>query len=270
MDESSRLISEEMRQNRGRIYELVPQMRLYHRLLHAQVSVPFVMRGCLPNINRDALHTDQWGLRRTIGRAGQVMTVDSVNADAPVDIVTGSSFAFGVGASSDATTLSSQLAQATGRATVLLSGHQHGLAQSFAQFMFFTGRFKAIRNIVIAGFGELFFFHACASIHRQFGLYPDSEQFMVATNTDLKGKLGHALYGDDNRAFLPLTHTPERSELERAALRRTIRNVLASWSRYAAALGATLTVVMCKRRRQNPSVKRPESLVAPEQKCIGR
>jgi hypothetical protein len=26
----------------------------------------------------------------------------------------------------------------------------------------------------------------------------------------------------------------------------------------------------CKRRRQNPSVKRPESLVAPEQKCIGR
>jgi len=25
----------------------------------------------------------------------------------------------------------------------------------------------------------------------------------------------------------------------------------------------------CKRRRQNPSLKRPESLVAPEQKCIG-
>ena len=26
----------------------------------------------------------------------------------------------------------------------------------------------------------------------------------------------------------------------------------------------------CKRRRENPSVKRPESLVAPEQKCLGR
>ena len=26
----------------------------------------------------------------------------------------------------------------------------------------------------------------------------------------------------------------------------------------------------CKRRRQNPSLKRPESLVAPEQKCLGR
>ncbi|MDP2330910.1 MAG: SDR family NAD(P)-dependent oxidoreductase [Reyranella sp.] len=27
---------------------------------------------------------------------------------------------------------------------------------------------------------------------------------------------------------------------------------------------------MCKRRRENPSLKRPERLVAPEQKCIGR
>jgi cell division protein FtsB len=26
----------------------------------------------------------------------------------------------------------------------------------------------------------------------------------------------------------------------------------------------------CKRRRENPSLKRPESLVAPEQKCLGR
>ena len=28
--------------------------------------------------------------------------------------------------------------------------------------------------------------------------------------------------------------------------------------------------LLCKRRRENPSLKRPESLVAPEQKCIGR
>ncbi len=27
---------------------------------------------------------------------------------------------------------------------------------------------------------------------------------------------------------------------------------------------------LCKRRRENPSLKRPESLVAPEQKCLGR
>jgi hypothetical protein len=26
----------------------------------------------------------------------------------------------------------------------------------------------------------------------------------------------------------------------------------------------------CKRRRENPSLKRPGSLVAPEQKCLGR
>lgn len=244
MDESSRLIFEEMRQNRNRIYDLVPQMRLYHRLLHGQVWWPFVMRGCLPNIARAELHTDQWGLRRTIGRNGRELTVESVARDEPVDIVTGSSFAFGVGASSDATTLASNLAQTTGRATVLLSGHQYALAQSFVQFMFFSGRFDSIRNIVVAGFGEIFYFHTCSSLLRQFGTFPNSDQFMTALNPGIREKLGVALYGDERRAFLPLIHSAERAEMEREALRDAIRNVLTSWSRYAAALGARLTVVM--------------------------
>lgn len=244
MDRSSELISDGMKQNRSRIYELVPQMRLYHRLLHAQVSLPFVMRGCLPNLRHDALHTDQWGLRRTIGRQGRAMTVESVARDEPVDIVTGSSFAFGVGASSDAATLSSHLAQSTGRATVLLSGHQYALAQCFTQFMFFSGRFNAIRNIVIAGFGEIFYFHTCASIHRKFGLFPDNEHFLATLNPNIRGKLGASLFGDANRPYLSLSHAPDRLEPERDVLRSTIRDVLTSWSRYAAALGARLTIVV--------------------------
>jgi hypothetical protein len=32
---------------------------------------------------------------------------------------------------------------------------------------------------------------------------------------------------------------------------------------------AVVLKTRCKRRRQNPSLKRPESLVAPEQKCTG-
>jgi len=244
MDESNRLITEEMQRNRGRIYELLPQMRLYHRILRSQVWLPFVMRGCLPHINREELHTDQWGLRRTIGRNGRILTVESVPRDEPVDIVTGSSFAFGVGATSDSTTLSSRLAQETGRATVLLSGHQYGLAQSFVQFMFFSGRYRNIRNIVIAGFGEIFYFHTCASLLRQFGTFPNNEQFLSGLNGDMTGKLGKALFGSKNRAFVPLTHTPERFEAERELLRETIRDVLTSWSRFATSLGARLTLVM--------------------------
>ncbi len=37
-----------------------------------------------------------------------------------------------------------------------------------------------------------------------------------------------------------------------------------------ARLATIRTVLECKRRRENPSLKRPESLVAPEQKCLGR
>ena len=54
-----------------------------------------------------------------------------------------------------------------------------------------------------------------------------------------------------------------------------LMTALATNRRYAfqsiGALGVIeMTAPDCKRRRQNPSVKRPESLVAPEQKCLGR
>ncbi len=35
-------------------------------------------------------------------------------------------------------------------------------------------------------------------------------------------------------------------------------------------VGTRIEFAVCKRRRENPSLKRPESLVAPEQKCLGR
>ena len=55
---------------------------------------------------------------------------------------------------------------------------------------------------------------------------------------------------------------PDLSDAERGALgeigHRVGRKVLAD------------IATVCKRRRENPSLKRPESLVAPEQKCLGR
>ncbi len=263
MDETSPVISEEARQNRSRIYELVPQMRVYHRLLHGQIWLPFVMRAVLPNIRQDVVNTDQWGLRHTIGREGRVLTVDSVAADEPVDIVTGSSFAFGVGASTDASTLGSNLAQMTGRATVLLSGHQYALTQSFVQFMLFSSRFRAIRNIVVAGFGELFYFHTCSSLHRRFGLFPNNEKFMSELNPGVPGRLGTMLYGGQRKPFMPLSHTADQAETEREALRSCIRDVLTSWSRYAGALGARLTVVV----QPTPNLQ-PRRLAAEEMELL--
>jgi len=103
-------LSPEIEARRRRLYELAPQMRLYHRVLASQVWEPFVMRACLPHIGREELHTDAWGLRRSLGHDGRALTVESVPRDEPVDIVTGTSFSFGVGASSDEATLPSCLA----------------------------------------------------------------------------------------------------------------------------------------------------------------
>jgi hypothetical protein len=110
--------------------------------------------------------------------------------------------------------------------------------------MFFAGRYGVIRNIVLAGFVELFHFHTSATLFRQFGTFSNSQQFMAGLNGKLTDKVARALYGTEKRAFAILSHTPERQEAERALLQESIRNVMATWCRFAEAIGARLTVVM--------------------------
>ena len=104
--------------NLSRLYELAPQMWLYHRLNVAQVWEPFVMRMTVPNVDTERVHTDAFGRRVSIGPAERVMTSDSVARDEPVDLFFGGSFGFGVGATTDAMTLPSRVSQTTGRAAL--------------------------------------------------------------------------------------------------------------------------------------------------------
>ncbi|MBT6205499.1 MAG: hypothetical protein HOI34_17635 [Rhodospirillaceae bacterium] len=101
--------------NLSRLYELAPQMRLYHRLNVTQVWEPFVMRMTVPNVDSERVNTDAFGWRYTIGPDERVMTSQSVARDEPLDLFFGGSFGFGVGATSDAMALPSRVSQLTGR-----------------------------------------------------------------------------------------------------------------------------------------------------------
>ena len=201
------------------------------------------MRVTVPNLRRERLRTDPWGLRRTIGRDGRELIADGIGRDEPVDILLGGSFCFGVGASGDETTLASALAQRTGRATLNLGGYSLTLAQNFIQFMFFCGRYANIRNVVIAGFNEIFHFYACDAIFRRYGMFLFNTRFLEAMNGALTEQRRHALFGAEQRPFLPLTHRPENEQRERALLNSTIEETLGTLARHSSAIGARLVVM---------------------------
>jgi hypothetical protein len=227
-----------------RIYELAPQMQLYHRINSAHVWQPFIMRAALPNMRRERLHTDAWGLRRSIGRDNSELTVESVAADEPVDLFLGGSFCFGVGASSDAGTLPSVVARAIGRTALNMGGYYQTLPQHFIQFMFFFSRFRRIRNVVLAGFNEIYNFHACDAVFRPYGTFLFNDAFLKATNAPFTAAKKATIYGPQDRAFVPLTRRDENAEQERAALNDSIRNVLTTWQRLVESMGARLIVMV--------------------------
>jgi len=226
--------------NLSRVYELVPQMQLYHRLNVAQVWEPFLMRTAVPNLRRDRVETDGWGMRRSIGPGGRAVTLDVIDRDDPVDLVFGGSFCFGVGATGDAGTLPSALAQRTGRATLNLGGFSHSLAQNLVSFMFLAGRFTDVRNIVIAGLNEIYLLQACDVISRRFGLFQFSGRFLEAMNGGMDDRRRAALVGAKPRPFAPLSHDAGGEEEERALLNDTLESALSTWSRHAGALNARL------------------------------
>jgi len=90
-------------------------------------------------------------------------------------------------------------------------------------------------------------------------MFPFNRRFMTALNGEMSDRTVAALYGAQGRPFVPLTKAPERAQAERALLNETIRDVLSSWSRFAAALGARLTVVM------QPTPALQERALSPEE-----
>ena len=96
----------------ARRYELVPQLRDYERL--PSEWVPYLMRRTRGGVRSACCNTDAHGFRLTRTVEGRLIDYDQFRElPAPKGLLVGGSLAFGVGASSDSTTLASLLNQLT-------------------------------------------------------------------------------------------------------------------------------------------------------------
>ena len=116
-----------------RRYELTPQMREYDRL--SPVWTPYSMFRSPSNLFFNCVSTDSFGNRHSVDRSGNLISLDSLDRDEPVSILIGSSSGFGVGATHNRFTISSQLCQLTGKKWLNLSGRAYTSFQEIVNFL---------------------------------------------------------------------------------------------------------------------------------------
>ena len=120
------------------LQRLAPQMADYRA--ETQVYVPYVMHGARPAIRRLSHSTDEYGFRRTL-RGGEPMSLAAFHAlpaaGKPSALI-GNSTAFGVGASSDAATIASQLNALGSRVWFNFAGRTFNQVQELIAFLLFA------------------------------------------------------------------------------------------------------------------------------------
>ena len=102
--------------------------------LEGNAGCPTIMFSQAGDFRSAVVNTDRYGFRWTVLRDGTIASV----GDPPKDVcrvLTGDSRAFGVGATSDATTLASVLSGTTGRPWLNFGARAHCTTQELLRFM---------------------------------------------------------------------------------------------------------------------------------------
>ena len=133
---------------------LVPQMADY--LAETHVYVPYLMHSAQPGIRRTAFTTDEHGFRTTL-RDGQPVSLDAfrrLSTESRPSALIGNSTAFGVGATSDAATIASQLNAIGPRVFFNFAGRAFNHVQELIAFLLF-GPARVDAAVVMSGINLL-------------------------------------------------------------------------------------------------------------------
>ena len=156
-------------------------MEHYHAL-EAKIT-PFLMFKSMSNYCSDTVNTDQHGFRLS-GIDGKFKVDDHDRANS-VNVITGGSSAFGVGATSDKFTIPAYLSKATNDTWVNLSGRAHVSTQEFISFAYYRDFLPCIDNIVIfSGINDLYLYFASKYYNVQMGTFFNSSHWSRKIATD--------------------------------------------------------------------------------------
>lgn len=148
-------------------YILAPQMKEYDRI--GQVWLPYLMYFHTPNYKSAVLNTDARGFRISY-KGDERMT--SFKQHESVCLLVGGSFVFGVGATSDKNTISSQLNSQTNSIWLNFGGRAFSSTQELLLFLLYYQQIKNIRKIVIlSGMNHLALYFMSNRYSKDFGSF---------------------------------------------------------------------------------------------------
>lgn len=130
-----------------------PQMADYSRIF--SVRSPYGLFLNAPNLTSQVVNTDECGFRKCRSRAGD-LSVMAAAGKGPVNILVGASTAFGVGASSDKSTIASFLEELTGEPWVSLSVRAANSLQEHIYLLNYAlGRLEISRIVFFSGLNDI-------------------------------------------------------------------------------------------------------------------
>lgn len=96
------------------VYRLTPQIREYDEFMYLGVRwLPYTMFFHHPNYRSQVINTDSFGFRYSDWK-GRQLGVENLPEGTPINLLVGGSTTLGTGASADAWTVASRLAEHTG------------------------------------------------------------------------------------------------------------------------------------------------------------
>ncbi|MDQ7905940.1 Inducer of phenazine A [Phytohabitans sp. ZYX-F-186] len=236
------------------IATLTPQMLHYTEQLYENGKLrwlPYVMYFHPAHHRSTVANTDRLGFRVSRNGSDQASVAGPWQGD-PVNVLVGGSATFGVGATTDAGTVSSHLwsTYATAHAWVNFGGRAHNSAQELINFLLHRHLLPEIRHIVLfSGLNNLSLARLPAQIRGEHGAFYNCSEFndiMYEVNRPprpyaLSQLLRRERSGPATRNDLP--PPPPAAEQVEIAAHLTLRH-LGGWRLLADSLGATLSFAL--------------------------
>lgn len=226
--------------------ELAPQLAAYTGLGRTARWVPFLMVAGAAEVRSEVVNTDRFGFRWSVRPDGGIASVESPPEE-PCGVLVGSSTAFGVGATRDATSLPSLLAHATGRPWLNLAGRAYGSTQELLAFLLHADRLPEVREIVIlSGLNDLWLQFASNRFDEQLGAFFEGDRY-AATMARGDRRWRGLLAGLARRRRRPgalLERRLEEREERREHTLALVRRNLAHWLALAAQRSARVVYAL--------------------------
>ena len=164
-------------------YKYYPQMEYYDSL--DSIPSPYLMFKSKSNYRSDIVNTDSKGFRFS-GEDGRLRT-DNLDQTGSINILTGGSAAFGVGATSDKFTIPAFLSKETGSRWVNFSGRAYTSTQEFISFAYYRDLHSSIENIVIfSGFNDIYLYFVSKYFNRQMGTFFSANDWVEKMNSNFR------------------------------------------------------------------------------------